>query len=149
MIKKMLVAVDGSEYAAKALDLALDLAEKLAADVQIVSVVPPVNSLIPRFTPVAPPTTFYTTLVNEMEKRLKNVLSETLKEAKEKKPKLKISTRLLKGSPAKKIVQTAKDEDFGIIVVGSRGLSDVEELFLGSVSDRVADNATCPVLIVK
>jgi len=55
--------------------------------------------------------------------------------AKEKKPKLKVSTRLLKGRPADEIVHLAKEEDFDIIVVGSRGLSDAEELFLGSVSE--------------
>lgn len=148
-MKKILVAVDGSEGATKALDLALNLAEKLDAEVQIVSVVQPVESIIPRFPPLAQPSAFYTSLINEMENRLKAVLSETLKGAKEKKPKLKISTRLLKGRPADKIVQMAKEEGFDIIVIGSRGLSGVEELLLGSVSNRVANYATCPVLIVK
>lgn len=149
VIKKMLVAVDGSEGAAKALDFALNLAEKLDAEVQIVSVVPPVDSIIPRLTPVAQPSAFYTYLINEMEQRLKTVLSEALKGAEEEKPKLKISTRLLKGRPADKIVQMAKEEGFDVIVMGSRGLSGVEELLLGSVSNRVADYASCPVLIVK
>lgn len=149
VIKKMLVAVDGSKAAAKALNFALNLAEKCDAKVHIVSVVPPVDSLIPRFTPMAPPSTFYTSIIDEREKRLKNMLSKALKEAREKKTKLKISTRLLKGRPADRIVQIANEEGFDIIVLGSRGLSGVEELVLGSVSDRVADNATCSVLIVK
>ena len=145
----MLVAIDGSEPAAKALNYTLTLAEKCGAEVHIISVVPPVDSIMPRFTLAAPPSTVYTFFVNEMEKKLKIVLSESLKKAKEKKPKLTISTRLLHGHPADTIVQTAKEEGFDIIVVGSRGLSGTEELFLGSVSDRVADRATCPVLIVK
>lgn len=145
----MLVAIDGSEAAAKALDYALNLAEKCGAEVQIVSVVLPVDDILPRFTSMKPSSTFYTPLINEMEKRLKTVLSEALKRAQEKKSKLKISVRLLKGRPADKIVQTAKEGNFDIIVLGSRGLSGVKELVLGSVSDRVADFATCPVLIVK
>ena len=148
-INKMLIAVDGSEAAAKGLDFTLNLADKLDAEVQILSVVPPVDSIIPRFIPMAPPSTFYTSIIDEMEKRLKTVLSEALKSAKEKTPKLKISTRLLKGRPADRIIQTAKEEGFDIIVVGSRGLSGVEEFFLGSVSDRIADRASCSVLIVK
>jgi len=148
-IKKMLVAIDGSETAAKALDYALNLAEKCGAEVQIISVVPPVESIMPRFTLATPPSTVYTTFIDEVEKRLKNVLSEALKEAREKRPNLKISTKLITGRPADTIIQTAKEENVDLIVVGSRGLSGVEEIVLGSVSDRVADYATCPVLIVK
>jgi nucleotide-binding universal stress UspA family protein len=144
----MLVAIDGSETATKALAYALSLAEKCDAEVQIVSVVPPVKSIMPRFALTAPPV-HYTMFINEVEKRLKTVLSDALKEAKEKRPSIKVSVRLLKGHPADKIVQTAQEEGFDLIVVGSRGLSGVEELVLGSVSDRVADRATCPVLIVK
>jgi nucleotide-binding universal stress UspA family protein len=147
-ITKMLVAIDGSEAATKALAYALSLAEKCDAEVQIVSVVPPVTSIMPRFALTAPPV-HYTMFLNEVEKRLQAVLSDALKEAKEKRPTLNLSIRLLKGHPADKIVQTAEEEGFDIIVVGSRGLSGVEELVLGSVSDRVADRATCPVLIVK
>jgi nucleotide-binding universal stress UspA family protein len=147
-ITKMLVAIDGSESATKALAYALSLAEKCAAEVQIVSVVPPVESLMPRFTLTAPPI-HYSLFVGEVEKRLQTVLSDALSEAKEKRPNMHVSIRLLKGRPADTIVQTAQEESFDIIVLGSRGLSGLDELVLGSVSDRVADLATCPVLIVK
>ena len=145
----MLVAIDGSKLADKALDFALDLAKKCAAEVQIVSVVPPVDSIIPRFSLAAPPKNIYDFFINHVEDRLKKVLSEALNKAKRREPKLRISTRLLNGRPAEKIVQWAKEEAFDIIVVGSRGLSGVNELLLGSVSNRIADTATCPVLIVK
>ena len=143
-IKRMLVAVDGSTAAAKALNYALNLAEKCGAEVHIVGVVQTIDSIIP-----SSPHTFYASLIYDMEKSMQTILSEALKMAKENKPNLKISTRLLKGRPANEIVHMAKEESFDIIVVGSRGLSGAEEIFLGSVSDRVADKATCPVLIVK
>ncbi|MCJ7631892.1 universal stress protein [Candidatus Bathyarchaeota archaeon] len=143
-INKMLVATDGSEAAAKALNYALSLAEKCDAEVQIVSVVPTIDSLIP-----SSPHALYASLIFDMEKSMETLLSEAFKVAKEKKPNLKVSTRLLRGRPADEIVHVAKEEGFDIIVVGSRGLSGAKELFLGSVSDRVADKAMCPVLIVK
>ena len=68
---------------------------------------------------------------------------------KETKPNLKVSTKILEGRPADKIVETAKDDKTDLIVMGSRGIGGIREFFLGSVSDRVADEATCPVLIVK
>lgn len=142
-IKKMLVAIDGSNAATKALNYALSLAEKCDAEVQIVSVVQTIDSMMPS------PGVLYASLIYDMEKSIETILSEILKVAKDKKPNLKVSTRLLKGRPADEIVHLAKEEGFDIIVLGSRGLSGAEELFLGSVSDRVADKAPCPVLIVK
>ena len=144
----MLVAIDGSESATKALDYALSLAEKCEAEVHIVSVVPPVESLMPRFSLTAPPI-HYSLFIGEVEKRLQTVLADALTEAKEKRLNIPLSIRLLKGRPAITIVQTAQEEGFDIIVVGSRGLSGLDEVVLGSVSDRIADLATCPVLIVK
>jgi nucleotide-binding universal stress UspA family protein len=149
LIKKMLVAIDGSESSAKALDFAIELAEKWTAKVQIVSVVQPVESLIPRFTFAAPPPEFYAFFIKHVEDRIERTLSTALNKAKNKNPNLTVSTRMLKGRPADKIVETAKNEDFDLIIVGSRGLGGVDDLILGSVSDRIADNATCSVLIVK
>lgn len=143
-IKKMLVAIDGSETATKALNYALQLAEKCSAEVQIVSVLQTIDSMMPPSSGM-----IYASLLYDMEKSIEMILSDTLKRVKETKPALKVSTRLLKGRPADEIVQIAKEEGFDIIVIGSRGLSNVEEFFLGSVSDRVADKASCPVLIVK
>jgi len=53
------------------------------------------------------------------------------------------------GRPSEKIVETAKQGNFDIIVLGSQGLGGIKKFFLGSVSHRVADEATCPVLIIK
>jgi nucleotide-binding universal stress UspA family protein len=69
--------------------------------------------------------------------------------SKQVKPDLKISQKLVEGRPSTRIVETAKEGNFVLIVMGSRGLSGVKEFFLGSVSDRVADDAECPVMIVK
>lgn len=140
LVTKILVAIDGSEHASKALDFALEVAEQCDAEVQIFSVFPPV--IIPSF-PVRIP------MLLQVEDNFKTILRNALEKAKEKKPMLKISTRLGKGYPADEIVKTAKEGSFDLIVVGSRGLGNIKEIVLGGVSDRVADKATCPVLIIK
>lgn len=140
MIERILVALDGSEPADKALDLALDLAEKYSAETVLLSVF--ISVVLPGGVPARKHTA-------ELKASHEKVLSEALKKAKTIKPKLKISTKLVEGRPSDRIIETAKEGNFDIIVMGSRGLGGIKEFFLGSVSDRVADEATCPVLIVK
>ena len=148
MIKKILVAIDGSDLAYKSLDYALDLARKYSAEVTVLTVIQmPANSLLEQgsaFTPISS---------QSYRKKLKNyhkeILSEATKNAKKSSPKIHFTTKLVEGRPADKIVETAKLESFDLIVIGSRGLGGIKESFLGSVSDRVADEAPCPVLIIK
>ena len=77
------------------------------------------------------------------------VLLEALKKIRKINTKLKVSKQLLTGRAAEKIVETAKQGNFDLIVIGSRVLGGIKEFFLGSVSDGVADEAPCPVLIIK
>jgi len=152
LIKRILVPLDGSEPADIALHFALDLAEKYSAEIVLLSVVPPVTLPI-----VASPATGMLHIppvaMGAYQKELKDnhekMLSEALRKIKQTKRNLKVSTVIAEGRPSDKIVETAKEGNFDIIVMGSRGLGGIKEFFLGSVSDRVADEAPCPVLIVK
>ncbi len=146
-----MVALDGSESADKALDFAFDLAAKYSAEIVLLSVVPPVT------TPMSPDSLEVPVSLEVLNQHLeeliashKKVLSEALRKSEKIKPDLSVSTKLVKGRrPSESIVETAKEGKFDIIVMGSRGLGGIKEFFLGSVSDRVADEAVCPVLIVK
>lgn len=62
-----------------------------------------------------------------------------------------VKCRLLigEGSPADRIVRSAKSNKCDLIVVGTRGRTGVSKVFLGSVAARVAATAACPVLIVR
>jgi nucleotide-binding universal stress UspA family protein len=64
-------------------------------------------------------------------------------------PRTKVRTILLAGSPAETIVRRAAQERSHLIVVGTRGLSDVKGFLLGSVARKVASLAPCPVLVIK
>lgn len=77
------------------------------------------------------------------------MIAGVLEKARFSKPSVAVSWKILEGRPADKIVETAKEGGFDLIVMGSRGLGAVKEFFLGSVTDRVADTAACPVSIVK
>lgn len=61
---------------------------------------------------------------------------------------LSINISVQIGEPVDIIVDTAKENDFNLIVMGSRGQSTLKNILLGSVSQYVLKHAPCPVLIV-
>ncbi len=150
MIKNILVPIDGSEHSNNALKFGLDLAEKYSAKLTLLSVAQPVVVTGPMFItqPMMPPTST-AMYVQAIESAHKKMLEDTYNRAKAEKPDVEISKRLVDGRPADRIVEIADKENFDLIVIGSRGVGGVKKFFLGSVSDRVADEAHCPVLIVK
>jgi nucleotide-binding universal stress UspA family protein len=60
-----------------------------------------------------------------------------------------VSEVLVYGNSAERIIEEAGHEKADLIVIGSRGLSDIGGLLLGSVSHKVIQHAACPCLIVK
>jgi nucleotide-binding universal stress UspA family protein len=149
MFNRILVALDGSDHAQHALSVATNIAVKYEAHIQLLTVVHP-NTFI---TSPYPPTSATIQLMEhalEAQRRYQQTLiSSALDELHRQHPQLECSLGIKVGRPADVIVQTAIEDQVDLIVVGSRGLGGIKQLFLGSVSDRVADEAPCPVLIVK
>lgn len=147
-IKKILVPIDGSEHAYKALNYAIDMATKYEADLHILTsytLEEDTFALIQRVTPHSLTESYR----NELKELKEQFLEQAVNQAKKKNPTLNISSILVRGRPADKIVEAAKEGDFDLIVMGSRGLGGIKGFLLGSVADRVADNSVCPVMLVK
>ena len=141
MIKKVLVPVDGSEHANKALDFALDLAQKYSAEILVMTVVHyPVIMEVPENI-----LAYYEMVKASYEK----VLSEALEKVKTATPGLNVTSKLMEGYPADMIIETAQEGKFDIIVMGRRGQGHLRHTFLGSVSDRVADQSPCALILIK
>ena len=149
MVKKILVAVDGSEPAQKALDYALVLADICGAEVVILSVVPHLH--LP--TSSDPDEGITASELFEVTAKMRSVhegvLKDALAKAQSKKPRLKISTKLVDGHPADEIIKFSEEGGFDLIVMGSRGLHGISEFLLGSTTHRVADHCKKPLLIIK
>lgn len=64
-------------------------------------------------------------------------------------PDLTIQERLVSGNPADEILKAARSLDPDLIVMGSRGTTGLKRIFLGSVSNKVAHSAGCPVAIMR
>jgi nucleotide-binding universal stress UspA family protein len=148
VIKKVLVAVDGSENSLRALGFALDLAEKYAASVLIVNVFQ-----LPAMYTNPEESFMYSgsraAFIKDLRRLHEETLAKAVDEAKRLKPGLEVAAELKEGEPAGQIVEAAKEGGFDVVVVGHRGLSRLSEIFLGGVSERVAHLASCAVIIIK
>ncbi len=144
MFSRILVAVDGSAFAEKALKHAVDLTKKYGAKLIILHVI------LRRFYAVTPSEAGVlatTVFVKEMEAEGKEIINKA--EAYAKGEGIDYECKLLQGVPAEEIVRTAQSEKVDLIVMGSRGLTEVRAFLLGSVSDKVSHHSKCPTLIVK
>jgi nucleotide-binding universal stress UspA family protein len=76
-------------------------------------------------------------------------LQQALMEVRPADPRVKFVHKLLIGNPARAIVQTAKEEQADLIVMGTHGRSGLMRVLMGSVAEMVVREAECPVLTVK
>jgi nucleotide-binding universal stress UspA family protein len=60
-----------------------------------------------------------------------------------------IADLIMEGPPGEKICEVARNESCEMVIMGSRGRSDLKGLLLGSVAHRVLQQASCPVLVVR
>jgi nucleotide-binding universal stress UspA family protein len=136
--KNILVALDGSKGASKALDQAIYLARESQATIIGVFVIPlfSVN--------VAKP-------ASKMGKSFAESGKKVMADAKTRCAKngVLFYEKILCGNEGFKLVSFAKNKKADLIVIGSRGRSNIKELFLGSVSHYVVQKSQIPVLIVK
>jgi len=61
---------------------------------------------------------------------------------------IKLEKEVLFGEPHVKILETAKNENFDLIVMCNRSVSKIKQLFLGSVTQKVLSESLCPVLVI-
>lgn len=134
----ILVPLDGSDYSKKALLQACDMAKNYQANLILVYVVDksPSLNLLDK---------------NEYLKMLRKFGEKVLLKGKEtaKTKGMDVTTIMKEGNITNEIVKLAKNKKCNLIIVGSKGLGATARFFLGSVSNKLANNSPCSVLIVK
>jgi nucleotide-binding universal stress UspA family protein len=139
-MKRILVAIDGSDPSLKAARMAADIALRFGAQLTLIHVVPKL---------LLPPDVYGLTLA-EVEKEHRTYAEKLLQKAVAflAEPGVDTTSTILYGSPAESISSEAAAPDVGMVVVGSRGPGAVARMFLGSVSDRIVHISPKPVLVV-
>jgi nucleotide-binding universal stress UspA family protein len=147
MFQKILVPVDGSDTAWKALKTAAALASRFQGEIRVFTVMEPYNSL----------SLFQITLdqnlLDRSNREMKKASLAVLDTAKEKLTEYgfhgKVSYEDGEGNPAELILEKSREDGCDSVVIGSRGLSGITEFLLGSVSSKVSQYAEVPVFVVK
>jgi nucleotide-binding universal stress UspA family protein len=137
MVRKILVATDGSPLARAALDFAVDLAPRYGATLVLVHAFPRISDLLG--------TPQYEHLVAARTLNGQKLLEAARTQVGDAAP---VEIQLVEGPAAPAILRIAADERCDMIVIASRGYGQLSGLLLGSVSSVVAQRAECPVLIV-
>ena len=137
MYQRILVPVDGSDSAWKALNYAKMMGEQFHSELLVVHV-DPYYTLATPLAPIVRPEAERGEhpLLNEAKKRLQGY-------------PYAVTYQLVFGHPTDRILTLAEKWAAEMIVLGRRGMSSIEGFLMGSVSSAIAQYAKVPVLIVR
>ena len=151
MLTRILVPYDSSKYSDKALSRAIELAHNLDSQIFLFSVInvdyispPGMLGLIRSKSEKESMRKWEKTVKTDSEKMLKTAVKKCQEKG------ITVSYSISKGNISKEILNFAKKKKISLIVIGSQGLHGLEKFkTLGSISRRISEYASCPVLIVR
>jgi len=141
--QKITVAVDGSQHAVAALDIAVDLAKRYSAALTIVGIAP----LVPIF--IAPTEPLSPGIIPPSDMpRYRDIVDAAVKHAKAS-GVTNVAGVAKEGVVVDELLEQLESHPADLVVVGSRGLSTTKRILLGSVSSALVNHAPCPVLVIR
>lgn len=145
MFNRILVAVDERGANEKILNAALGIANYKETEITLVHVT---QTTVTAAFPYVSRELMQGT-IDDMDARSQELLDNAEAALREHSTNtLRVKKLHLKGDPATQMLDYAREQELDLIVIGSRGLDGVKGLMLGSVSYKVSQLATCPVMIV-
>lgn len=138
MFERVLVAIDSSEHSEQVVQVASELAKRFGSEVLVLNVREVV--LATRSSPIGKKTSEQShTLVQQVAERL---VKDGVNARGE-------SSKAVQSGAAKEILDEAKKFEANLIIMGTRGHSELAGLLLGSVAGKVLRHAECPVTVVR
>ena len=142
IVQHVLVPIDFSTTADRALEYAIALAQQLQARLTLLHVF----DLTP-LTMGDAATGIPVTAVHELEIEVQQLLQASLEQVQ--RAGLQGDSLLVQGTPTQTIVDTAGEQGVDLIVMGTHGRTGLAHVFLGSVAEHVIRQAPCPVLVIR
>jgi len=147
MMDKILVATDGSESSNRAIDFAVELAKVHNAQLHVMNVIRKIQ-IPPEMENLARVESLGETRLSVLEYVANQILNDAEKRAESQ--DLTLTKKSIgHEDPATSIAQYAKKHSIDLVVVGTRGLSKVKALLMGSVSRKITEICNVNCLIVR
>ncbi|MEW6738883.1 MAG: universal stress protein [Nitrospirota bacterium] len=137
--ESILVPFDGSQFSKKALEHACELSRKDNAEITVLYVIPRYEEMVGFFRTESIKQNLYQEAQKIMDEAKKIAVSNGVS----------ISTTIQEGQAAEKIIETANALKNDLMIMGSYGWRGINKVIIGSTTERVIMNASCPVLVVK
>jgi nucleotide-binding universal stress UspA family protein len=155
--KKILVPYDGSPMSDKALEKAVEISKLVEGSrITAIHVIQEISTPVfdrairsPRTGEVTSFAEYMATVYQEIRNTMQKGLDERKRNIEAQ--GISINVFITQGNPSDKIVDYVTNEKVDLVVIGSVGLTGVSKFFkgLGSVSRKVSERVSCPVLIVR
>ena len=141
----IIVPTDFSDYSDKAIRIAAEIAEGASSKLHLLHVVDKLQQCVMD----------YCMLVEEMQKIESGSMKEASKKMQEEvrkiiqSRKIEVTCNVKAGVPYEGILDEQKEKKADLIVIASHGRTGIMKTLIGSVAERVARGATCPVMVVR
>ena len=143
MYRKILVPLDGSDFAESAIPLAVSLAQKTGGELHLVTVVAPLPAVRPGTSEEGPVKGWFEEERSRGTRYLKAVEARLRKEN----PEMTVHSRVLTGPVAPALEERIGKVDADLVVMTTHGRGQLERMWLGSVADALVRSGPCPILL--
>jgi nucleotide-binding universal stress UspA family protein len=143
LFERILVPVDFSDHSKKSLAYAKDIANSYNANLQLLHIIE--DTIHPAFSLSGKSSIF--DLVPGIEEDCRRRIEELIQETGISNENTEIIVK--GGQAAHDIIKFSKDNSSDLVVIATHGLTGIEHLLLGSITEKVVRMAPCPVFTVK
>jgi nucleotide-binding universal stress UspA family protein len=154
MFKRILVPLDGSRFASRALPYAVEVAQRFSTEVVLIQVIRPATAVIDAPTPIGvgpAGSEIAVQVALEADRRnaarARRYLSRKVRAMKSR--HIRTSYHVLKGDIARSIIGFSEKENVDLVVMTTHGKSGLRRVVMGSVADVVIRESRKPVLVIR
>jgi nucleotide-binding universal stress UspA family protein len=143
MFGRILVPVDFSEYTDEIVTCAVELAKRFGSEIHLFHVVPSMTHLTHYESFLASET------VVSIEKGIQEEVEKDLRRTARGIEGIPVTKAVRTGTPFVEIIDYVRQNDIGLIVMGTHGRGGLEHILIGSVAEKVVRKSPCPVLTIR